>query len=89
MRNRVFAMAIFSMAVFLCHTVFAQDVIVKLKNIYPQELRLEGFRLDSEQDVQIDAAGIYFEDGRNERLMFGYCWLLDARTREVVWEFQP
>lgn len=90
MRKHFLAILTTAFLAFLASSAFAQsNVLVELNKIYPEELRWQGFALDSEQEIQIDAAGVYMDEGRDERLMFGYCWILNAQSREVVWEFQP
>jgi hypothetical protein len=69
-----------------CPPTFAQDMLVEIRHIYPDELRLEGFALDRDQEVQIEATGVFLKHRRDE-LILGYAWILDAQSREVVWNF--
>ena len=63
----------------------AQDkTLVKLDDIYPEDLRLEGFELDAEQSVAIEAVGFYYRNGGN-RILLGNAWILDSKSRDVVW----
>jgi hypothetical protein len=80
----------------------AQDaVLIDMKDFSPHELRSGGFRLDAPQSIRIDAVGAdadrrnWFEgnfswgDDEEERNGWrGNAWILDARTRKVVWELR-
>lgn len=70
-------------------SAFSQEKLVDFDRIYPDEFHVQGFVLDKDQDIQIDAAGLYLSDGRDESLFVGYGWIIDAQTREVVWAFAP
>ncbi len=64
-----------------------QEAVANIKNVYPEELRTNGFRLDSAEEIKIEIAGIHYIDERREdRFMFGYGWILNSETRKVVWE---
>lgn len=63
----------------------AQDnVVAEIRSVYPRELRTAGFFLKQDQAVRLDVAG---PDARRRRFGLSNAWILDARTREVVWEF--
>ncbi len=36
---------------------YAQSVLTEIKDIRPKEIKVEGFRLDRNQDVEIEAIG--------------------------------
>ena len=64
-------------------TLFAQNVLVQLNEIYPQEIRLAGFVLDNEQELDVEVVGPH-RRGKNN--IYGFAWILNADTREVMWE---
>ena len=66
-------------------SLFGQKSLIEIDDIYPEDVRMEGFVLNSDQDVVIDAVGFYYRDGGN-RVLLGNSWILDADTREVVWD---
>jgi hypothetical protein len=67
----------------------AQDnTLVEINKIRPSELEIEGFKLDSEQELDIDVVGLHQKNGRHE-IIIGTAWILNANTREVVWKFKP
>ena len=71
-------------------------VLVTIRDLSPQELRSEGFVLSSPQTVHIEAVGA--AEARHEKIWIrnendpgywrGNAWILNARTREVVWELR-
>lgn len=75
-------------------------VLIDIKGLGPQELRTEGFVLTSAQEVQIEAVGSearlmdrlgWTRRGEDELAKMpwsGNAWLLDVRTRQVVWELR-
>ncbi len=69
-----------------CPPILAQQALVEIRQIYPDELRLEGFVLDRDQEIQIEATGVYLKHNRDE-LILGHAWILNAESREVVWNF--
>jgi hypothetical protein len=77
--------------------VMAQNanVLVEIKDLSAHELRSEGFVLESPQRVQVEAVGAAAKRGNNffikenhEREWRGNAWILNARTRELVWELR-
>ena len=66
-------------------SLFGQKTLIEIDDIYPEDVRMEGFILNSNQKVNIDAVGFYFRDEEN-RMVFGNSWILDADSREVVWD---
>ena len=74
----------------------APPVLVSIGDLSPQELRTEGFALSAPQTVHIEAVGA--AEVRDEKIWIrgehdpgywrGNAWILNARTREVVWELR-
>ncbi|NIR48810.1 hypothetical protein GWO43_10285 [candidate division KSB1 bacterium] len=49
---------------------------------------MEGFELDRDQDVQIEAVGLHYQS-QSRDFILGNTWILNSETREVVWELPP
>ena len=63
---------------------FAQEqILVDLHDILPKSVTAKGFTLTSEQEISITAVGIRTS---RQRPALASAWILDAATREVVWE---
>lgn len=60
-----------------------QSVLVNIDHISPKDVEVQGFRLDSQQQVEIDAVG--FRDSGKKGVRLTRAWILDARTRQQVW----
>ena len=79
------------------------DMLVELRRLEPQTLHVEGFTLDAPQDVRVEATGAVYrddrrdnwgetwDDGQRDRRDYywpGNAWILNATTRELVWELR-
>ena len=71
--------------------------LVSMRDLSPHELRTQGFALTSAQTVQIEAVGaaeshdknVFIRGGeRDPGYWRGNAWILNARTRAVVWELR-
>lgn len=60
-----------------------ESVLVELRDIPLETVRSAGFALEQEQKVKIEAIGL---DEANRRLPPTTAWILNAQTRETVWE---
>lgn len=79
----------FPMLLTFCFLIYAQDnILVKIERIYPEELNIAGFELDKEQEIEIEATGLFIRD-RRDRIILGNTWILNSDTREVVWSLEP
>jgi len=63
----------------------SQDVLVRIDRMYPEEVDVAGFRLTKNQDIEIEATGLFEREHRREFIL-GYAWILNSKTREVVWD---
>lgn len=64
---------------------FSQDkILTDIRDLSPEQIKTEGFRLAAEQAVAIKAIG--FHGTRKKDVMFSNAWILNAQTREVVWD---
>lgn len=71
----------------------AQDNKIELSNLAGEKITMVGFALNSGKEIQIDAVGAGFDEEIKRpkhnyvdpHNMFAYAWILDARTREIVW----
>lgn len=57
------------------------DALVDLRDVPPYEVSSAGFMLPAEQTLEVEAVG-----ARRDDFWAGNAWILDALTREVVWE---
>ena len=68
--------------------IFGQDnILVKIDKIYPEKLIVEGFKLNSDQKLDIEVVGLHREE-KGRELIFGTAWILNAETREVSWQMK-
>jgi hypothetical protein len=86
----------------LTHRPQQDDVLVDLRDFTPREYRSQAFVLSAPQTLRLEAVGA--EPGRDRRGLFrgdwspgddgdrdlwpAAAWILDARTREVVWDLR-
>ncbi|MDP2875224.1 MAG: hypothetical protein Q8O00_03510, partial [Holophaga sp.] len=69
-----------------------ETAIVSLKEFVSTEVRSQGFTLPQNTKVHVYARGGGLGRGdnwRNNGQMFAYGWILNATTREVVWQMSP
>jgi hypothetical protein len=59
------------------------DAMVDLRKLTPFEVTDAGFTLEAEQDLSVEAVGAPRAD-----YWAGNAWILNAQTREVVWELR-
>jgi hypothetical protein len=89
MTMKVSVFMIFSVLCLIPLIAMAQnEVLVRLDDIYPDELVLAGFTLKNDQEINIEAAGVNI-DNRYGKLVLGKAWILNSETREVVWFLKP
>lgn len=74
-----------------------ETFLLEISDLTPHELVTRGFVLNGAQDVRIQAVGAerpsrgirdWFERDAWDRAWAGNAWILDARTRDVVWELR-
>lgn len=84
---------IFLILILIHSVVLSQTNTVKIDNIGNKQIYLKGFTLNEDGEISIKAVGngsdkelkrihSFQEDRHN---MFAYSWILDARSRELVW----
>ncbi len=61
---------------------YAQNVLTEIEDIRPKEIKVEGFRLDRKQDVEIEAIGFR---PRKRGTVLSQAWIHNAETRDLVW----
>lgn len=81
-------LATLSISAIFITALFAQPTLVEIKDLSPLDLEIAGFQLNGNQKINVEATGFHFERGRRE-IIIGDAWILNASTRDVVWEFQP
>jgi hypothetical protein len=78
-------------------SAIAQEQEISLRDFAPDAIQCAGFTLNSDRSIQIEAVGAggdktikrtrnNFADPQN---MFAYAWIIDARTRKLVWRMTP
>ncbi len=60
-----------------------EQILIDLHDIRPQSVAVKGFALANDQDLAIKAIGMHTS---RRRPAPASVWILNARTREVVWE---
>lgn len=61
----------------------AQKNVVDIHNIGHRNWKMETFSLDKKLDLYVEARGA---EAHWRDFMYAYAWILDARSRDVVWE---
>lgn len=61
----------------------AQEALVKIERIQPEEISFTGFVLDNPQEITIEAIGAH---RHSRHWIASNAWILNADTREMVWE---
>jgi len=70
-----------TIAILLAYTSNSQSIM--LDDVYPEEVASQGFTLTSNSNVKIEGIGsVFYEDWK---AIVYYGWILDSKTREVVW----
>lgn len=78
-------------------SLHAQDETITIRDFSPNEVKCAGFTLNSDASISVVAIGAggdkvvrrtrnSFVDPQN---MFAYAWIIDARTRELIWRMTP
>lgn len=86
MRIKRFIKFLFAIAIaflLLPAELLAQNVLVQIDDIEPEAVRVAGFQLDNEQEIQIDAVGAH---RKSRHWASSAAWILNADNREIVWE---
>ena len=87
--------SLFVAACFLCASTPAQQTIVDLRDFRKQEVQSAGITLSRDMKIQVKARGggeegswwrDFFGDNDERETMFASGWIIDATTREPVWE---
>jgi len=61
----------------------AQGTVVDIRNVGHRDWDMKGFSLDKRLDLYVEACGA---EAEWRDFMYAYAWILDAQTRDVVWE---
>src|SRR5215210_2923202 len=100
--SRLVAFAVVFGALAVAAPASAQAILAELGDMKPRQVRVEGFQLSSAQTVRIEALGEEGDLGdrsytvlrtiwkgqsdQRNRPWVGNAWILDLRSRRVVWE---
>jgi len=69
-------------------SIFAQEtVLTELRDFIPEELKYAGFKIDTQQEIKIEVAGMEPDLLYRDATM-SHAWILNSSTREVVWNLQ-
>ena len=83
--KKISTFSIFLFPLILSLSLYAQDKLVDISEVYSEEIKIAGFTLASEQNVSFKASTI--APRHNYRnFHFSYAWILNSETRELVWE---
>lgn len=66
-----------------CIIFSATGQVLRIDKVDPEEISIKGFTLTSTSEVTINGSGGVFRD--EYRLLLFYGWILDSKTRKVVW----
>nr|HQV34396.1 hypothetical protein [Calditrichia bacterium] len=85
MRNRKISLRLLTLigSALMCLPVLSQQTIVSIHNMEPEKLFQEGFRLNSEQEIEIVAVAAH---QRDRYKLASAAWVMDIANREIVWE---
>jgi len=87
LRRTVSLLLIILIAAPVTKTVAQDEVLAELDGIRPHEIAVGGFTLDGEQKISIEAVGFRYR-GKRDDARYNPAWILDARSRKVVWELK-
>jgi hypothetical protein len=69
-------------------TLVAQEsILTEIREFIPEELQYAGFKIDTQQQIKIEAAGMEPDLIYRDATM-SHAWILDSKTRKVVWDLQ-
>src|SRR5262245_23117663 len=81
--KRLFACTIMLSLLPACYIMAQEQILVDLHEIRPQNVDAKGFSLANDQNIAIKAVGL---STSRWRPAMASAWILNARTRAVVWE---
>ena len=68
--------------------LFAQEsLLTELNDFIPEELKYAGFKIDTQQEIKIEAAGME-PDLLHRDATMSHAWILNSDTWEVAWHLQ-
>ena len=82
--NRAFLTVLFAFSLGLGGICVAQDnVLVNIRDVHKRDVKFEGFTLNESQSISINIVA-----SGKERPLWTRAWILNADTREVVWNIR-
>ncbi len=67
----------------------AEDtVLAEIDDLEPGDVAVLGFELDRAQEVRLEALGLEVRKGDHKTYELAAAWILNARSREVVWSLR-
>lgn len=86
MKNGILSAGIIALAfVAAAGAVADAAVLAEFDHPRPDEVSVLGFRLDTAQNIEVTSTGFGYRSG-GTRMVLANAWILDAATREAVWE---
>ncbi len=74
-------------AVCLVQPAAAEEaVLAEIDDLEPGDVMVFGFELDRAQEVRLEATGLDARKGSKKSIELAAAWILDAKSREVVWD---
>ena len=70
----------------LCAAPAAAAVLAEIDDLEPGDVEVLGFELDRAQEVRVEALGLESRKKGHKSFELAEAWILDADSREVVWE---
>ena len=75
---------VFCVMLAVCSISTANAQKVEIYDIYPEQVIAKAFRLDKSVELAISAT---VGSSRSANILKSNCWILDAKTRNLVWKF--
>ncbi len=63
-------------------------VLAEIDDLEPGDVMVLGFELDREQELHLEATGLETRKSEHKSFDFAAAWILDAESREVVWDLE-
>ena len=77
-----------ALAVVVTAGAVGAETLARFEGVPPEDLEYAGFKLTTETTLQISDVGFGYRSG-GRSLVLSNAWILDAATREAVWEMTP
>ncbi len=82
--KQLIAILILTLILFLTSAIAQNELIAEIRNLGPNDVKVDGFILNKDQEISIHAIG----GGNRERAVYTAAWILKMPTREVAWKLK-